>query len=267
MSSAIALENVEVEMGGVAVLHDVSLQLAPGEVLALVGPSGSGKTTLLRTLTGFVAPTRGTVHLGGQLASTDGRTLIPPEARNLAMVFQDLALWPHLTVHGNLAFGLAARGVGRQEREIRITASLERVGLGGAAKRYPGELSGGERQRVAIGRALVLEPDALLLDEPLTNLDTALKRELLALLRDLLGERQTTAIYVTHDPREAAVLGDRVAVMEDGRIVQEGTLGDLAARPATAFVRVVVDELETPPSFRARPPEFSAGGRRGGDTI
>jgi ABC-type Fe3+/spermidine/putrescine transport system ATPase subunit len=243
MSSAIALENVEVKLGGVVVLHDVSLQLAPGEVLALVGPSGSGKTTLLRTLTGFVAPTRGAVHLGGRLASADGRILIPPETRNLVMVFQDLALWPHLTVHGNLAFGLAARGLGRQEREVRITAILERVGLGGAAKRYPGELSGGERQRVAIARALVLEPHAVLLDEPLGNVDVALKRELLALFRELLQERGVTAIYVTHEAREAAALGDRIAVLEQGRIVQVGTIEGLSAQPATSFVRVVVGEL------------------------
>ena len=253
MTPAICVETVDVDRRGVTVVRDVSIRVGQGEVLALVGPSGSGKTTILRTLTGFVAPKRGAIHLGGRLASTDGRILIPPEARRLAMVFQDLALWPHLTVHGNLAFGLAAKGLATQERATRIAAILERVGLGRAAKRYPGDLSGGERQRVAIARALVLEPDALLLDEPLTNLDVALKRELLELLRDLLRERRATAIYVTHDPREAAALGDRILVMEHGRIAQVGTLAELATHPATAFVQVVVDELETPPFFRPGP--------------
>jgi ABC-type Fe3+/spermidine/putrescine transport system ATPase subunit len=244
MSLAIALEHVEVELHGVAVLRDVSLDLAPGEVVALVGPSGSGKTTALRVVTGVIAPTRGAIHVGGRLASADDRILVPPEARGVAMVFQDLALWPHLTVHRNLAFGLAGRTGTREESDVRIARMLERVGLEGAAERYPGELSGGERQRVAIARALVLEPDALLLDEPLTNLDVGLKRELLELLRNLLRERPVATIYVTHDPREAAFLGERIAVMEHGRIVQSGPLCELVRRPATPFVRLVAEEFD-----------------------
>jgi len=243
MSQTIALENVTVARASVDVLHDISLVLAPGEVLALVGPSGSGKTTLLRTLTGFVAPTRGMVYLGGKLASREGHILMPPEARNLAMVFQDLALWPHLTVHGNLAFGLQARSVPRTEREPLIEESLRRVGLLTKSRSYPSQLSGGERQRVAIARALVVRPLAVLLDEPLSNLDVGLKRELRDVFRALIRERQTTALYVTHDPREVGGIGDRVMVLEGGRVVQEGTLQDLAAAPGSEFVRRLLEEL------------------------
>ena len=159
------------------------------------------------------------------------------------MVFQDLALWPHLTVAGNLDFGLASRGLPRSVRSARIGEMLSRVGLGARARRYPGELSGGERQRVAIARALVLEPRALLLDEPLSNLDAPLRRELMVLLFQLLKERRVSGLYVTHDIREAAALGDRIAVLETGRIVQEGSLESLRSTPATQFVQGVIEDL------------------------
>jgi iron(III) transport system ATP-binding protein len=236
VTAAIVLEDVEAELGNRTVLRALTLRVARGEVLAVLGPSGSGKTTLLRVLTGFVVPRRGTVELGGELASTAGRVLVPPESRNIAMVFQDLALWPHLTVHANLSFGLEARRVGRAQREARIAEVLGRVGLAEKAGRYPGELSGGERQRVAIARALVLEPIAVLLDEPLANLDVVLKEELLATFHTLLGERHMTAVYVTHDPIEAVALGDRIAVLEGGQLVQQGTPGQLRAEPGSEFV-------------------------------
>jgi len=175
---------------------------------------------------------------------------VPPEERGLAVVFQDLALWPHLTVRGNLGFGLAARRVPHREREGRIGGILERLGIADKADRYPGGLSGGERQRVAIARALVLEPRAILLDEPLSNLDVTLKRELLALFRELFREEGSTALYVTHDLREAASLGDRIAVMASGRIAQVGTFDELCASPANPFVRSLIDDLhwsEPPP--------------------
>jgi len=243
MSSAIAIESITLRYAGRLVIDGLSLTVEPGELLALLGPSGSGKTSVLRVVLGFATPETGTVRLSGEVASREGRLLVLPEERGLGVVFQDLALWPHLTVAGNLAFGLQSKGVSRSERDARIQAMLGRVGLAGKEHNHPGQLSGGERQRVAIARALVLEPRAVLLDEPLSNLDVGLKRELLAVFRDLLKEHRTTALYVTHDLREAAALGDRIAVMERGHIVQEGTLDSLHARPASSFVRELLDDL------------------------
>ena len=245
MTSVIALEDVWLKLGATPVLSGLSLTLEPGEVLALLGPSGAGKTTVVRLILGFIAPEHGSVRLNGAVASADGRVLRLPEERNLAVVLQELALWPHLTVAGNLAFGLAARGVPRAVREARIADMTRRVGLAGKENRRPAQLSGGERQRVAIARALVLDPQAVLFDEPLTNLDVSLRGELLVLVRGLIKERGVSALYVTHDPREAAALGHRIAVLEQGRIVQVGTIDGLSARPATSFVRVVLDELAT----------------------
>ncbi len=243
MSAAIQLDGVTVLRDGRNVLADVCLHVPAGETVSLLGSSGSGKTTLLRVVAGFVAPTFGTVHVGEAVAAERGRILLPPEEREIAMVFQDLALWPHLTVHGNLAFGLEARKVRRAERDERIAAILARVALTGKERRHPGELSGGERQRVAIARALVLEPRAVLLDEPLSNLDVGLRQELLTLFRELLGERGTTALYVTHDPREAKALGDRTAVLDAGRVVHVGRLDELRGRHDLPFARSLVDAL------------------------
>jgi ABC-type Fe3+/spermidine/putrescine transport system ATPase subunit len=243
MTAVLELRGVTVELGA-RLLDEVTLSVGAGEILIVTGPSGAGKTTLLRAVLGLVAPTAGTVHIRGVPASEAGRILIPPEERNLAVVFQDLALWPHLTVHDNLAFGLASRGVSRGEREPRIREMLRLVGLGDLGKRFPGELSGGERQRVAIARALVVEPDAVLLDEPLANLDVVRKRELLGLFHELLRDRRTTAIYVTHDPREAVALGDRVAILERGRVVQAGTREELREQPTTDFACVFADEMD-----------------------
>lgn len=244
MIPAIRLDGVHFSYDSRPVLSHFDLSVESGQILSLLGPSGCGKTTVLRLILGLAVPERGTVRLGDELVSESGRLLVPPEDRGLGVVFQDLALWPHLTVRGNLGFGLAARGVPRPEQESRITAILERLGLADKGTRYPGRLSGGERQRVAIARALVLEPRALLLDEPLANLDVTLKRELLPLFRSLFQERGTTAIYVTHDLREAASLGDRIAVMEAQRIVQIGTLGELRENPATNFVRELMEDLQ-----------------------
>jgi ABC-type Fe3+/spermidine/putrescine transport system ATPase subunit len=249
MSSAIAIGEITLRYSGRLVIDRLSLTVEPGEVLALLGPSGSGKTSVLRVILGFAMPETGIVRLSGEVASREGRLLVLPEERGLAVVFQDLALWPHLSVAGNLAFGLESKGVPRSEREARIRAILERVGLEGKEHTYPGQLSGGERQRVAIARALVLEPRAVLLDEPLSNLDVGLKRELLSVFRDLLKERRTTALYVTHDLREALAIGDRIAVMEQGRVVQEGTLDSLRARPASNFVRGLLDDLAWPAAW------------------
>jgi iron(III) transport system ATP-binding protein len=238
-AAVLELENLSLDVDG----PGVSLTVQRGDVVALVGPSGSGKTTLLRIVLGLLAPARGVVRLRGNVVTERGRLLVPPEARGLAMVFQDLALWPHLTVHGNLAFALDARGMPAAQREERVSRALARVGLERFGARSPSSLSGGERQRVALARALVTEPDLALFDEPLANLDVALKLEMLALIRQVLAEGKTTAVYVTHDPREARELGATVAVLESGRIVQVGTLAELAADPKTAFVRTFVQAM------------------------
>lgn len=243
MIPAISLNGIQFNYDGHPVLSDFDLSVENGQALALLGPSGCGKTTVLRLILGLAVPADGVVRLEDAVVSEGSRLLVPPEERGLAVVFQDLALWPHLTVWGNLSFVLAARAVPRGERASRISAILERLGLADKVDRYPGDLSGGERQRVAIARALVLEPRAVLLDEPLSNVDVTLKRELLSLFRGLFQERHSTAVYVTHDLREAASLGDRIAVMESGRIVQVGTLHELREKPAGAFVRGLVDDL------------------------
>jgi ABC-type sugar transport system ATPase subunit len=242
-SSRIELADVWFRRRGSPVLAGLSLAVGPGEVLALVGPSGGGKTTLLRLVLGFLAPERGTVRIDGRPVSEDGRILEPPEARGLAVVFQDLALWPHLTVRRNLAFGLESRGLRGADVTDRVATALTSFGLADKGDRYPGELSGGERQRVALARALVVESRAVLFDEPLTNLDAVLRRDLLALLAEALRSRGTTALYVTHDVREAAALGDRLAVLRDGRLDGTGTLAELRSRPPSAFVRAMLDEL------------------------
>jgi iron(III) transport system ATP-binding protein len=231
----IELESVSVRRGAALVLDRLTLSLGDG-VAALIGPSGAGKTTLLRVLLGLEAPSDGSVRLGGRVVSRAGSVDVLPEYRNVAMVFQDLALWPHLSVHGNLAYGLRARGVGKAERERRIARALSSVGLEGMACRRPGELSGGERQRVAIARALVLDPMAILLDEPLGSLDVVLKEDLLGLFGRVFHELRVPVIYVTHDPFEAARLAERIVVLEGGRVVQDGTLAELAAMAATPFV-------------------------------
>lgn len=243
MTAAISLEDVVLRYPDRTALDGFSLAVEPGEVVALLGPSGSGKTSVLRVILGFETPESGTVRLSGEIVSGHGRLMTPPEDRGLGVVFQDLALWPHLSVAGHLAFGLESRNVPRPERDVRIRATLELVGLSDKAQSYPGQLSGGERQRVAIARALVLEPRAVLLDEPLSNLDVVLKSELLRVFRELLTARKTTAVYVTHDLREATVLGDRIVVIENGRIVHAGNLDELRARPATDFVRGLVADL------------------------
>jgi ABC-type Fe3+/spermidine/putrescine transport system ATPase subunit len=228
----IELQDVSVSRYGHEILRDVTLAVGGEEVLAVVGPSGSGKSTLLRVVLGFIAPSCGSVRIDGVHVSAAGRIAVPPEERHLAMVFQDLALWPHMTVREHLAF--AARDEGR------IDDLLRRVGLNGKAERRPALLSGGERQRVALARALVGEPAALLLDEPLSNVDVMLRQELIALLRELLDERRCAVLLVTHDLREAGALANRVAVLEAGRLVQVGTMADLQARPATRFVEALL---------------------------
>jgi iron(III) transport system ATP-binding protein len=232
----IELEGIRFARDGRTILDDVDLSLG-SERVALVGPSGSGKSTLLRVLLGLEIPESGTVRVAGTLVSRNGQLQVPAEERNLAMVFQDLALWPHLSVRGNLEYGLKARAVAKTARAGRIAEALSWVGMRELEDRRPHELSGGERQRAALARALVLDPVALLLDEPLGSLDVVLKDELLALFARLFAERELPVLYVTHDPREARAIAQRIVVLERGRVTQQGSWSELERAPATPFAR------------------------------
>jgi len=213
----ISVSHVSKSFGPTPVLTDVSLEVAPSEVVALLGPSGCGKTTLLRILAGLERPNRGEVHLAGALMASQS-THIPPEKRNIGLVFQDFALFPHLTVHDNVAFGLAH--LPRPARPAVIDEALSRFGLATFARRYPHELSGGQQQRVALARALAPKPRVLLMDEPFSNLDTSLRRRLRVELRQTLQQIGIATIFVTHDQDEALSLADRVAVLDRGLIAQ-----------------------------------------------
>lgn len=203
---------------GRAVLDRVALDVAEGEVVALLGASGCGKTTLLRLVAGLETPDEGEVWIGGRRVAMARRNLVPPHARGVGFVFQDLALWPHLTVAGNLDFVLGAAGVGRRERRGRIEEALRLVRVEAHARKYPGQLSGGEQQRAAIARALIARPRLLLLDEPMSSLDAELKAELLGELAALQRTLNVTTLYVTHDREEAIGLARRIVSMRDGRI-------------------------------------------------
>jgi ABC-type sugar transport system ATPase subunit len=235
--SAIALRQLQKSFptgtgAAVAALVGVDLSVASGELLALLGPSGCGKTTLLRLIAGLEQPDQGTVTIAG----TDQHD-VPAERREVAMVFQSLALYPHLTAAENLAFGLRLRGHPSAEVTGRVAATAAQLGLTDCLQRRPGELSGGQRQRIALGRALIRQPKVLLLDEPFSHLDAPLRRELRRELQRLHQELRFTAILVTHDPAEALALGEQVAVMHQGKILQVGRPEVLRTQPANALVR------------------------------
>ena len=221
--------------GSVVALDAVDLDVSPGRFLVLLGPSGSGKSTLARCLAGVERIDAGSMHLGRLLVG-DGNRHLPPERRNLAMVFQDYALWPHLTAWGNVAYALRRRRLTPAEVRLRVAEALERVGLGRHAERYPHELSGGEQQRVALARAVVARPGLLLFDEPLSNLDADLRERLRVEIATLTRDSAATAVYITHDQSEAFALADDMAVLESGRIVQFGKPEQIYTRPATPFV-------------------------------
>ena len=219
--------------GEESALRDVTLTLEDGEVLALVGPSGSGKTTLLRLVAGFESPDAGSVALHGRTIAGAGEW-VPPEERHLGMVFQDYALFPHMTVLQNVAFGLKGRP--KKAREHRAGDMLDMVSLSGMGSRYPYELSGGEQQRVALARSLAAEPRALLLDEPFSNLDPQLRAGLRSEVRSILRSSGVSAIYVTHDQEEALFMGDRVAVLNSGTLEQVGSPEEMFHHPRSRFV-------------------------------
>jgi ABC-type Fe3+/spermidine/putrescine transport system ATPase subunit len=213
------ITSVTAGYGSAEILTNLSLKINAGERIVISGPSGCGKTTLLRLIAGFTAPSKGTVMLNSQIVSQDGCIIVPPEQRNTAMVFQNLALWPHLTVAGNLEFGLKARGIQKKIRQAKILQTLEMIDLKDSRNKKPGELSGGEQQRVALGRALILEPELLLMDEPLSNLDRALSGRLQNEITALQERLKFTLVYVTHNKDEVSRIASRVIVMKQGGII------------------------------------------------
>jgi spermidine/putrescine ABC transporter ATP-binding subunit len=244
----IALHDLDKRFGAVLAVDGVTLEIRDGELFTLLGPSGCGKTTLLRLIAGFHRPDAGRIRFG-ERDVTD----LPPYARNIGMVFQNYALWPHMTVFQNVAYGLRLRRLRGPALAARVEEGLRRVNLGGLGARYPGQLSGGQQQRVALARALVLNPDILLLDEPLSNLDAKIRVQVRAEIRTLQQELGITTVYVTHDQEEALSLSDRVAVMRDGRVLQVGPPRELYERPRSRFVADFVGTNNlVPGTVRAR---------------
>ncbi len=229
--SSLVLKSLRRTYGATVAVDRVDLEVAQGELVALLGPSGCGKTTTLRMVAGFITPTEGQVLIGGKDVST-----LPPYARDTGMVFQGYALFPHMTVAENVGFGLEMRGVAKSERESRIVEALRLVRLEGLGERRPAQLSGGQQQRVALARALVVNPTVFLLDEPLSNLDARLRAEVRVEIRSLQQRLGLTTLFVTHDQEEALTMADRLVVMDRGRVRQVGTPEDVYERPADLFV-------------------------------
>jgi iron(III) transport system ATP-binding protein len=240
VTAAILLEGVSKSFGATHAVREVSLEVEHGELMAVLGPSGCGKTTLLRLIAGFEVPGGGSVTVGDETVAGPG-TLVPPEKRRVGMVFQDFALFPHLTVDANIGFGLTRRP--REEREELTRRTVELVGLQHKTGRYPHELSGGERQRVALARALAPEPEVVLLDEPFSSLDATLRADLRREVELILRDAEATALLVTHDQEEALSLADRLAVMREGRIVQVGAPEEVYGRPASRWAAQFVGEV------------------------
>ena len=233
----VSLDSIAKSFGSTRAVAGVSLEIAPGELFAVLGPSGCGKTTLLRLIAGFEEPDAGSVTVGERLVAGPA-TFVQPEHRHIGMVFQDYALFPHLDVAANVGFGLRRRG-----EQARVKTTLELVGLQHKGDRYPHELSGGERQRVALARALAPEPEIVLLDEPFSSLDATLRADLRREVELILREAGATTLLVTHDQEEALSLADRLAVMREGRIVQVGAPEDVYARPADRWAAQFVGEV------------------------
>ncbi|MFY0663121.1 MAG: ABC transporter ATP-binding protein [Natronospirillum sp.] len=239
-SSALTVKGLKKSFQHVSALSDISLTLEPGQVLALLGPSGCGKTTLLRCIAGLLEPDSGSIHIGDLHTNGAGKAL-PPEARHLGMVFQDYALWPHMTVAENVAFPLEMRNVAKAERRERVEWALQTVGLLAFADRSPDTLSGGQQQRVALARAIVGQPKLLLMDEPLSNLDKGLRESLAMDIRRLINDLNLAAVFVTHDQHEAFALADQIAVMQQGQLQQITTPQELYDAPANPGIARFLD--------------------------
>lgn len=258
---SIAVAGVGKEFGAATVLNDVDLAIAGGSFVTLLGPSGCGKTTLLRLIAGFLEPSRGAIAIDG--AAMQG---VPPRRRPIGMVFQNLALFPHLDVFDNVAYGLKVRGAPAGDIAGRVARFLGLVGLAGFERRRIGQLSGGQKQRVALARSLVLEPAILLLDEPLSALDLQLRRQLQVELKSIQRQLATTFVFVTHDQEEATLLSDIIVVMDGGRVQQVGTPGQIYSRPASPFVARFVGDINMLPgrivSVDTTSAEIEVGGSR-----
>jgi ABC-type Fe3+/spermidine/putrescine transport system ATPase subunit len=233
--SKLSLIGLGKAFGPVSAVTDVSLSLVPGEFVSLLGPSGCGKTTTLRMIAGFMKPSTGRIEVNGKIVSSPA-SVVAPERRGMSMIFQSYAIWPNMTVGQNVAFGLKLRKISSSEVKERVNRILDTVQLRHLADRYPAELSGGQQQRVALARAIVIEPEVLLLDEPLSNLDANLREEMRSEIRRLHDAFKITTVYVTHDQSEAMVTSDRIVVMNRGRIEQVDDPVTLYRRPKTRFV-------------------------------
>jgi iron(III) transport system ATP-binding protein len=233
--SRLKLSGVSKRYGGFFAVDSIDLELQSGEFVSLLGPSGCGKTTTLRMIAGFVDPTAGIIEMDGQVLSSPAGS-VPPDRRQMSMIFQSYAIWPNMTVQQNVAFGLELRRISNAEVKRRVGEMLEVVHMNHLADRYPAELSGGQQQRVALARAIVIRPSVLLLDEPLSNLDATLREEMRFEIRRLHDEFRVTTVYVTHDQAEAMVTSDRIAVMNHGRIEQVDQPRELYNKPTTRFV-------------------------------
>ena len=229
--TAVRLDQVSKHFGSTVALHALDLHIQAGELFFLLGPSGCGKSTLLRLIAGLHEPTSGRIFFNDRDV-----TALPTQQRNAVMCFQSYALWPHMTVRDNIRFGLDVRGIGASERQQRIDEVLDLVRMRDFAARKPNQLSGGQQQRVALARALAVRPACLLLDEPLSNLDAKLRHEMRSEIRRICKRAGFTTIYVTHDQKEALSVADRIALLNDGRLAQVGTPGELYHRPASSFV-------------------------------
>ena len=249
------IERLSKQFGSTQAVRDVSLDVSDGEFVVLLGPSGCGKTTTLRMVAGFIPPTAGRVRLGQQDVTT-----LPPWKRNAGMVFQSYALFPHLTVAENVAFGLEMRKVAKADLPARVNEALRLVRLGGLGERLPRQLSGGQQQRVALARALVIRPDVLLLDEPLSNLDAKLRETVRVEIRELQRQLGITTVMVTHDQEEGLIMADRLVVMAEGAVRQVGSQRDLYERPADRFVAGFVGRSNLLPGEMVAPGRFRTEG-------
>jgi len=248
----IVIKNVAKRFGSFTALHSIDLTISDQEFMVLLGASGCGKTTLLRIIAGLETPSQGEVWIGGRRVDH-----LPPRERGIAMVFQNYAVFPHLTVFENIAFGLRMKKLPQAEVEKRVTRTAELMHIEQLLKRYSGQLSGGQRQRVAVARALAMEPDVILMDEPLSNLDALLRLEMRAELKGVLANSKTTTIYVTHDQVEAMSLADRISVMNGGKIVQAASPVEVYRNPAARFVGSFIGN----PPMNFLPAKKDAGGR------